>query len=128
MRAELNPTSPGFEQDYAHISRYLPLQQQSRAAHSCNKSLSQLPAFRHSIHNQHGIFTPKNLNNVFLDQSIEGTPGKNMNVALESSFCEALIREKVDYEQVKKEALELQKQLEKSRKDYSKLLSQIDED
>ena len=51
-----------------------------------------------------------------------------MNVALESSFCEALIREKVDYEQVKKEAIELQKQLEKSRKDYSKLLSQIDED
>ena len=60
--------------------------------------------------------------------SVRGTPGKNGTVALESSFCEALIREKVDYEQVKKEAGELQKQLDKSRKDYAKLLSQVDED
>ena len=49
VRAELNPTSPGMEQDYAHISRYLPLQQQSRQAHSCNKSLNQLPTFRHTL-------------------------------------------------------------------------------
>ena len=62
-------------------------------------------------------------------ESIDGTPGsKNVGVALESSFCEALIREKVDYEQVKKEAQDLQKQLDKSRKDYAKLLSQVDED
>ena len=116
VRGEVNATSPGLEQDYAHISRYLPLQLQSRQSHSCNKvvevhrSLSQIPSFNPSNLNQHQAFTPRNLNNVFLEQSIEGTPAsKGTHLALESSFCEQLIRDKVDIELVKKEALDLHK-------------------
>ena len=68
-------------------------------------------------------FTPRNLNNVFLEHEADTPASKGTHLALESSFCEQLIRDKVDTELVKKEALELHKQLDKSRKDYAKLLS-----
>ena len=63
-----------------------------------------------------------------MDQSENNTPSRPAHLAVESSFCEALIRDKVEIEQLKKENSDYQKQLDKARKDYSKLLSQVDED
>ena len=54
---------------------------------------------------------------------MDNTSNRPGHLAVESSFCEALIRDKVEFEQLKKESNDLQKQLDKARKDYSRLLS-----
>ena len=46
----------------------------------------------------------------------------------QSSFYELMMKDKLDGAQLKGQLMEAQRQLDKSRKDYAKLLSQVDED
>ena len=46
----------------------------------------------------------------------------------QQSFYELMMKEKLEAAQLKGQLCEVQRQLDKSRKDYAKLLSQVDED